>query len=369
MQYYKFSDERSKKYSIKTTIIEINSEKYVEKAPIYAEGMEHLKNICRYHDVLVNAYPEIAICPVKIMENKIVFDYVEGKLLLDEYQKCMELGDREAFFELLEKHYHMICGAQSNIGIFEESDESRLWFGDMSLFVGKPSLKISNFDATPGNIVMGDKTSFIDYEWVFECGIPLDLAVYHCIGDAYIHIENLEKFVPLQEAMHVLKVFTPCEKLKILYENFYKKVLDESKGLSFAEKKFECLKDMNEIAELKSELEDARAEWEKTANLWQCSCDENKKLNNKIKELQCENAKLAQYWKDSCAKYREPIIEQKENERVIQEKLALEKSLADKDTHIRNIEAMLEESRNEYNQVVTSKRWRIVAKIAHIFGR
>lgn len=362
MQYYKFSDERNKKYSIKTTIIETDNEKFVEKAPIYPEGMEHLRNVCAYHDILEKAYPEISICPVEMQDNKIVFDYVEGSLLLDEYQKCMDLDDEDAFSELLKKHYRMICGSENNIGIFEETEKSKKWFGNMDIFSGKPCLKIANFDATPGNIVVGDKTSFIDYEWVFDCGIPVDLAVYHCVGDAYIHIENLEKFVPIEKAMHILGVFTPIEKMKAYYESFYRYVLEETEDICFAEKKFECLKPMNKIADMKDELANAKVEWEKTASNWKASCKDNEALNQKINELLHENAKLAQYWKDSCAKYREPTVEATEMN-------SLRQSIIDKDNHIRNIEAMLEESRNQYNQIVTSKRWRIVAKIARIFNR
>ncbi|MCI5920238.1 MAG: hypothetical protein MRZ75_13090 [Roseburia sp.] len=411
MQYYKFSDERNKKYSIQTTIVEKNGNKFVEKTPIYPEGIEHIKNICTYQDMLEKAYPDIKICPVKFEKDKIVFDYIEGHLLLDEYERCMNLDDKEAFFELLEKHYQMICGAEDNKGIFEESEETKKWFGNMREFNGKPSLKIANFDATPSNIVVGDNISFIDYEWVFDCGIPTDLAVFHCIGDAYLHLENLEKFVPLQEAMHILRVFTPIEKMREFYQNFYKNVIEEKNDICFAEKKFECLQEIKKISDMRDEIQYVRSEWEKTAKNWQGSCEENdrlnkqiqalvsekdnlnaiidqknkvqdrleldnKNLNYKIDDLLHENAKLAQYWKDSCAKNREPVLLQKENERILQDKktleqrvVFLEQCVSDKDTHIKNIETMLMESREQYSAIVNSKRWRAIAKIARVFHR
>lgn len=411
MQYYKFSDERNKKYSIQTTIIEKENKKFVEKTPIYPEGIEHLKNICSYHDILENAYPNVRICPVTFEENKIVFDYLEGHLLLDEYEKCMNLDDKAAFFKLLEKHYQIICGGDDNLGVFEENEETKKWFGGMKIFKGKPSLKVANFDAIPSNIVVGDGISFIDYEWVFSCGVPVDLVAFHCIGDAYLHLENLEKFVPLQEAMHILRIFTPVEEMKKLYQTFYRNVIEEETDICFAEKKFECLQEMKKISNISEELQFARSEWEKTAKNWQGSCEENGRLNERIRELEKENdelntiveqkekekdkleldkknlnykidellhenAKLAQYWKDSCAKNREPVLLQQENERILQDKktleqqvTSLEQCVSDKETHIRNIEAMLAESREQYSAIINSKRWRAVAKIAKVFHR
>lgn len=405
-QYFKFSDERNKKFSIQTEFANDNKKQYVLKTSIYKEGEQHINNIFSYYQLLKDAYPNVTICPVEKKENILFFDYIEGTMLLDEYEDCMIRMDRKSFAKLLEKHADIICGKTENQAIFHETIKSKEWFGDLKDWEGKPALLVANFDATPNNIVMNSNgATFIDYEWVFDCRIPKNLVVFHCIRDAYLHLSKLEKFVPLSEAMHILDIEESVEMMDESYHKFYEHVVEEKNGLSFAKKKFECLKEMKTLPELREdymhalsewemcannwklsskenerlnlEIATVRHEWEVCANNWRGSCDENNRVNEKLAEASREWKKYEQYWKDSCENQRRNYREEKkylENETRLEARIAqLEKDsshiIHDKDVHIGNIESMLEKQKQDYDKIINSKRWRIVQKAARLFGR
>lgn len=369
MQYYKFSDERSRKYSICTSVLIDGERKSVIKTPIYPDGMRHLENIVLYAKILSAAYPKMGICPVRLEKDRIVFDFIKGSLLLDEYEDCFRRNDREAYLEVIKKHYQMICGSEENKEAFESTEQAEKYFGNLSDFKGKTAIKIANYDAIASNIVMGVKPYFIDYEWVFDCGLPLDLVVFHCIGDAYLHFKELEEFMPLKEVMEFLKVKTPIGRMEECYHNFYRQVIGEAEGICFANKKYECLCEERQIKTLQEELVHAKKEWKLTADRWKGSCEENDKLERRVDELLHENAKLNQYWQDSCKEYRKPVAQEHTIENLNREISGLNQTIEDKNQRIQNIEALLEKSRAEYNQIIQSKRWWLVSKVARIFHR
>ena len=86
----KCSDERSRRYSVITTIIEEGDEKHVLKEPVYPEGEKHIRELASFRDVLSAAYPQIIPCPVRIEDGKAVFDFIKGESLEKRYNEAVE---------------------------------------------------------------------------------------------------------------------------------------------------------------------------------------------------------------------------------------------------------------------------------------
>ncbi len=314
--YIKFSDERNKKYSIKTIIVKDEEGKYVVKEPIFPEGTEHIENIVRYAALLKQYYSNVEICPVQKVENKLIFEFISGKSLLDCYKECLEKKNVEEYKKLLQYHKECVLGSEENRCIFHSTPEAERVFGALAFLDGAEGIKVANFDATASNILIcGNKPLFIDYEWVCEFPIPQDLAVYHCVRDSYLHLSELEQFFPLQEAVEVLGIKSEVAKLEEAYVTFFKNVIREENGQSFAEKKITCLKRKRTIKEYIEDNRYAHTEWQQCAENWKESCKANEKLNGEIENIRIE-------W-EKCAKNWEQVS--KENERLIEENKEIRK--------------------------------------------
>lgn len=127
--------------------------------------------------------------------------------------------------------------------MFAATPEFEAWFGSGAPYEGQPGFKVSNFDGTAGNIIFeGNEVFFIDYEWVFDFPMPEELVLYHCVRDAWYHVEGLEDLLPLTEAVKLLGIKTGRDVLQRSYEAFFGHVVSDEKGESFAIAKHSALK-------------------------------------------------------------------------------------------------------------------------------
>lgn len=287
-KYIKFSDERNRKYSIETRFEQRNGVEKVIKSAIYPQGQKHIRNILHYAEILRSAYPNVTICPVEEIDGELCFDYIDGESLANLYARAAKQENVREIYRLLNQHKEIVLGGKDNQVPFIESEESREWFGILSDFDGQPGLKVSNYDAIASNIIMhGGRPVFIDYEWVFECVLPAELVLYHCIRDEYFHNEKLQEIVPLEKALSVLGIVKDAKKMDQAYKNFFAKVIHDDNGKSFAEMKFVCLKETQKVDQ---EIFRQLSEYEL----------ENARLRVEVSGLRKELLKTADYYKQCC---------------------------------------------------------------------
>lgn len=297
--YIKFSDERNKKYSIKTIIWENKGERKVTKTNIFPEGRDHILQIYNNANILSQNF-KTDICRCTLDNESIEFDYINGISLESMYLNALRNNDRDKFIEILHLHKSIILGKEENIFMFKKSESFSEIFGDSQVFEGKKALKCSNFDAIASNIIFqNERPVFIDYEWVYTFPVPVDLVIFHCIYDMYIHNELMNNFVTLREAMNVLKVETDISTLKNAYSNFYKFVTSEKDGSNYALVKAICLKNEKTIQEFDHEYLVWRCEADRLQTVIDSKIKDEKKLNEKnallnsqLYDEQVENMKL-----------------------------------------------------------------------------
>ena len=339
----KFSDERNKKYSIRTIIAEDEktNQRFVIKENVYPEGKEHLDNIVRFSEVLKTAYPEVKICPVQNLDDGgIRFDFIKGISLEERYRQCLMKNRKEDFESLLIDHKKIILGAESNRCDFIVTEDFEKVFGMDNWNGEKSALKISNFDAIPGNIIYQDEIpTFIDYEWVYEVPVPADLVVYHCVREAYAHINDLEEFYPMKDAMNLLGVLTDMELLETAYRNFHTFVISEEDGSSYA-----LCKTLN----LKGRKE----------------CDEA--TLKYIEKLEWDIIFFEKNWREACQ------VASVVNQRIVK----LESEESHYKMHVKQLEDAVQEQarqaecyRAAYETVINSRTWRLARKLKRLLGR
>lgn len=348
----KFSDERNRKYSIQTTITEDDDtkERFVYKSNIYPEGKVHIASIKQNESLLKEAYPEVKICPVQMTErNGVRFEYITGESLEKRYRNALAKNNSEEMEKLLLLHHQYIIGGENNTCEFVITSEFSDIFG-VTEWKGKNSkaLKVSNFDATSSNIIYHkEQPVFIDYEWVYDFPIPQDLIIYHCVRDAYLHIDGLEGFYPLKRAMTFLGVYTDIDMMEAAYKNFYKYVSTDQNGISFGLCKLLNLKgtrvfDENEAEKAKLALEFAEKNWKE-------ACQANAVLSQRIPKLETE-----------ADKWKKMFEEEQENHKI----------------HAKQIEEAVQEQAKQsetwriaYETVINSRTWYIIGKMKKFIGR
>lgn len=348
----KFSDERNRRNSIRTTILrdETSGERYVTKAAVYPEGTGHLKEMLAYKKALDEMFPEIRTCPVEEREGVLWFEYIKGESLEDRYRECIREQNRAGFLQLLDYHIALIEGKEDNRCTFQRTPEFEKIFGECRELEGCQGLRISNFDAIAGNVIFQKEgPCFIDYEWVFLFPMPKNLVVFHCIRDLYFHVAELEKFYPLKELMEYMKIDHQMDMLEEAYRRFHHYVICENDGASFAGAKAGALKEQRDVQYYIQDAAYARREWEQCAKNWQGAVQRNAEIETYWQQASQANFQLnARLVKaeDSLA-IKEREFEAEKN-RLIQEK---------------------EIWKQAYETVVHSKTWRAAQKLKKTLGK
>ncbi len=206
--YMKFSDERNLENSIRTIICEDKDRRFVIKKPVFEEGVAHIRDMYEKASLLKQAFSNIRLNNAGINGDILQCDYVEGTNLTELYMNCISDRNREELMQVIAKHVELIKGNEDNQCVFCESDESKRLFGDLSRFNNKKALKITNFEATANNIYLSEQDIyFIDYEWIFDFPIPLDLVIYHCIvWTGYANMPRLADVISKEELMGHLQL-------------------------------------------------------------------------------------------------------------------------------------------------------------------
>lgn len=348
----KFSDERNRRNSIRTTILrdEKSGVKYVVKEAIYPEGRGHLEDMLQYKAVLDEMFPFVTACPVEKKDGALWFEFVRGESLEDRYRSCVKEQDRVGFLQLLDYHASLVAGKEENSCTFCTTPEFERVFGECSELEGSEGLKISNFDAIPGNIIFREEgPCFIDYEWVFLFPMPKELVLFHCIRDLYFHLPSLEEFYSLEEAMKYLRICRPLEILEEAYRNFHHYVICENDGASFAGTKAGALKERRDVQYYINDAAYARREWEKCAKYWQGAVS--------------RNAEIETYWQQAAqANYQL-------NARLLKAEELLAKKEKELSEEIQRLSHERDVWKQAYETVTHSKTWRAAQKLKKTLGK
>jgi hypothetical protein len=302
--FIKCSDERSRRFSIITTIARTDEGKRVFKEACYEEGREHLSRVASYAEMLEKAYAPAKACPVEFDGEKLTFAYLEGESLEQMLRDAVRRGDTECVKDLFIRQKSILTACPDNETEFVPSDEFEKVFGEAEPYVGLPGFRISNFDGIAGNIIFeGDDVYFIDYEWVMTFVMPRDLVLYHCLRDAYYHISGLEELLPLKDALRLLGIKMDMHVMQRSYEHFFEYVITEPDGTSFAVAKHSSLKDHTDLADLRKPAIPAGAMGDTAYDMWR-ECDRAVavlqgrigKLEAELADVRAKYARLDDEW-------------------------------------------------------------------------
>lgn len=186
--YCKYSNDRDKKFQIKTTIeLDNQNNKYVCKYPTSIEARNHVEQIYLNYKLMEESFKDTIFQPNKCtkQEGSVRFEFINGKTFEDYLDNFYAEGQYLKVVEEIKKFTDILYSLTDNIQ-FEYTDEFENVFGKNTAFSSSKSLKISNIDLIFGNILLGEKWTIIDYEWTFNFPIPIEYIIYRALY-YYIH--------------------------------------------------------------------------------------------------------------------------------------------------------------------------------------
>ncbi|MCD8074087.1 MAG: hypothetical protein LUF27_03460 [Lachnospiraceae bacterium] len=181
--YSKYSNERSRDFSIRTDILEENGRRSVRKRAIYPEGKAHIQALYRHYQTLseLTAGTRLSWNHCIPTADGVELEYLEGEsleeqLLFTLHTKGMDACARD-FLDCLRFIRSLHTGAS-----FSPCEEFRRVFGEVSLPAGTDCAPCTDIDLLCENILVANgHWTAIDYEWSFEFPIPVNFLLYRII--------------------------------------------------------------------------------------------------------------------------------------------------------------------------------------------
>lgn len=186
--YTKYSNERSRRFALKTEILEEEGKRLVRKSALYPEGRAHVENLMRWYQTLSETYASAGwrLNSCTHTEDGAVLEYLQGQTLeekLDDLLTCGHIEEAEA--ELT----HLI----EVIASLHREKKFTLTDGFQELFGGETGIETlmeedaffcaetTNLDLVCANIMMGEHVEILDYEWTFSIPIPGRFVLYRML--------------------------------------------------------------------------------------------------------------------------------------------------------------------------------------------
>ena len=180
--YSKITKERKVQFQIETDIYEEeNGHKMVEKKPLTAEAIEHLMKMYENYQYYRKQGIQVLL-PCEQKESSLLFPYVEGKSLYNDFLDAAEKKDKNAILQVFQLYESIIGQMYLNQHEFIISESFKEIFGEISLSTSMIAAKKVDIDLTFDNIVFTeDGIKVIDYEWIFDFDVPVKFPVYRAI--------------------------------------------------------------------------------------------------------------------------------------------------------------------------------------------
>ena len=185
-EYARFSNDRADEFAIKTVMEIVDGKKVVRKYPISKAAYPHILSMKDSYDKLCQKYEGSRLkmnqCEIEYIEDMPVatFEFVEGVMLSELLDACLEKNDEEGFKALFNEYYERIS--------YNET------------------AKVADYDLIFSNILVnGDEWTVIDYEWTFDREYPARELAFRALYCYLLESESRNK-CNMDEMLKILKI-------------------------------------------------------------------------------------------------------------------------------------------------------------------
>lgn len=227
--YSKISTERKDEFKICTNIVKKNEGYIVEKVALTEKGIQHFNEINEFYKNSQKQNEKwLKYCPVRQIDNKLIFDFIDGQNLESLVDLYVKNNDFDKVFKTMDLLYEII--SDGIIESFYVNEEFLNVFGnhDFELLSNEKSIRFCDIDIILENVVLTKNKKFyiLDYEWVFDCTVPISFILYRAI----LHSMAISK-LPSEQIDKLYKRYGISTELRGLYlsmeEHFQNYVSDK----------------------------------------------------------------------------------------------------------------------------------------------
>lgn len=196
--YTKYSDDRAPEYQIRTDIvIDDIGKKKIRKKALFSCGKKHIQNHKKIYEQLNEIYSkenEVLINKCKITEQGLEVEYVEGKTLEDLLDKCLSKDDIIGFTGIFSRFLEIV-NMQCKDKMFVLTERFKEIFGEIEFSYEQKAAEFCDIDMIFENFICKDNGEWviIDYEWTFECLIPIKFVVFRSLFYYFNKIKGINK--------------------------------------------------------------------------------------------------------------------------------------------------------------------------------
>lgn len=232
--YCKYSNDRDKQFRIKTCIkLDEAGNKVIYKYPASDFSKAHIHKMYENYQNMCKSLEGSNFVPNKceLEGDAVKFEFLSQMTMEGYLDNLYAKGQYFEIIEAIKKYRDELYGLKSNID-FKYTEEFEQVFGMNTSFMGEKSLEISNIDMVFGNILLGEKNTVIDYEWILDFPVPIEFILFRTI---YYYVHGNAKRSKLIE-YNILELLGISEQKKAMYfemeKMFQKYVAGESATLS-----------------------------------------------------------------------------------------------------------------------------------------
>lgn len=182
--FSRYSNERSRKFSIRTDIWkDLSGKRHVEKCACYPEGKAHIEKLPVWMEKLNQVYEGsgISLNACQKSEAGVEVEFLTGETLEEKMDHLLFQGKAEEAVELLMEYIRVVrqAGSRENFVMTKEFEEV---FGLALLPENLMCAPVTDIDMVAGNVICTE-TGWIhmDYEWTFDFPIPVNYVIYRII--------------------------------------------------------------------------------------------------------------------------------------------------------------------------------------------
>lgn len=232
--YCKYSNDRDKQFRIKTCIkLDEAGNKVIYKYPASDFSKAHIHKMYENYQNMCKSFEGSNFVPNKceLEGDAVKFEFLSQMTMEGYLDNLYAKGQYFEIIEAIKKYRDELYGLKSNID-FKYTEEFEQVFGKNTSFMSEKSLEISNIDMVFGNILLGEKNTVIDYEWILDFPVPIEFILFRTI---YYYVHGNAKRSKLIE-YNIFELLGISEQKKAMYfemENMFQKyVAGESATLS-----------------------------------------------------------------------------------------------------------------------------------------
>lgn len=181
--FAKYSNDRADDFSIRTDILQdARGNRTVQKVPMHPAARKHLENLCRWQQSLdaVCKSRGFSMNQGRSLENAgIQLEYIQGETLEEKLDVLLDLGKEEEAASCLKTFVEQVQKMAQEP--FEMTEQFARVFGRPTVPEGAKSMPVTDIDFICRNVICGQPSTVIDYEWCFDFPIPVSYLVYRIL--------------------------------------------------------------------------------------------------------------------------------------------------------------------------------------------